>query len=139
MTQWYKAVHLMIGTAFLLIGVFQIWALTQYRNKKTISSTTAKLIKTKCKKNADVRVGGGFRTRKVPYWTEYIYVYTKNDKQYKIKGGIARAPGNLPKMPTVVYLTKFPRHGYIPEMPYMREPIVALGCIFLAAVCFFAN
>lgn len=104
-------------------GLYNVYLLLLFRSNKHRSATVAKLVNIKTTKNARVRKEGSkMRTKTVPHLSTGTYTYEVNGKEYQLTGWQASAPGQLPKMPRVVYLTRHPRHAYLDcEMMYLPE------------------
>ena len=113
----------------LLAFCYNVVVLVMLAQKSCRSTTLARLEQAKGRQNVTVRKGGGDH-RKVPHYSTGIYRYTVNGKDYTLRTQQCCAPGQLPKMPRVTYLTALPRHGYL-EGDLGGMPEVLRGFLWL--------
>lgn len=123
--------------AFLILGILLIPAGLYYwllailsRNPANLSSAAATLTQASGYKNVRGYHGRGI----VKNQTEYVYTYTVDSKVYRHKGRVNRHRRTLPQRVTIVYLTRFPRHGGIDAFSAQVEGLLGASLIFQAIV-----
>ena len=123
--------------AFLILGILLIPAGLYYwllvilsRNPANLSSAAATLTQASGYKNVRGYHGRGI----VKNQTQYVYTYTVDGKVYRHKGRVNRHRRTLPQRVTIVYLTRFPRHGGIDAFSAQVEGLLGASLIFQAIV-----
>lgn len=96
------------------------------RNPSNLETTLDRLSAAKVQNNINVRQG--HRHRKVKNYTNYTYEYQVKAKTYRIRGGKICTPGQLSKMPRIVYLRYVPRIAYAEGVTYF--PHLILSALF---------
>lgn len=113
------------GVIFLVIGSYFGWIQWQLTNKIGTGYAFARLTSKNYKQNVKVRTGRTVK-KTAKDFTDFVYTYSVNGKEYKIKGSALTSPRNLPQMPSVIYLIKAPHHGQIPGYSMDNSLLFAL-------------
>lgn len=130
----------LIAVILLLGGSWNLFLLLLFLRKDQRGTTLARLIRVQSRKNVPVRRRGARGpTFTAPNSSTGTYSYTVAGKDYRLKGWQLTAPGQLPKMPRVVYLKRFPRHACLDnEMRTLPEIWRAFLLLLTGAVLLMA-
>jgi len=121
---------LILGIFMLLVGCYNFYLVFLSGNSANLSHAVGILTKVQGYKNVRGYHGRGI----IKDQTDFTYSYTVGSKTYRCKGRVNRHRRSLPKKTTVVYLTRFPRHGGIERFDGQVELLTGAAMVFQSAV-----
>jgi len=136
--QWFGIIALLLGVAFLLIATLFFYVQYVF-DRRPEQTGKAFGYRRGAKQKDNVIVYGGRPTQRLflRHLTKAAYLYTVNEKDYRIREEYIQPKKETPRTVQVVYWKRFPRFSYIlSETSVLTYSLWAWVILFWAAMAF---